>query len=125
MEEKREAGDVVGNGQAGASRQRGQGGQEGSPWLTPPGRALSPRADSTHPRRGPITPCPGGAEAPSPQDNRRQDPELTPALRLGRLEDPGRQILETEKEAGRTSHGFPLAGVWLQAVAEAEVSFSS
>lgn len=124
MEEKREAGDVVGNGQAGASRQRGQGRQEGSPWLTPPGRALSPRADSTHPRRGPITPRPGGTEAPSPQDNRRQDPELTPALRLGCLEDPGGQILETE-EAGRTPHGLPLTGVWLQAVAEAEVSFSS
>lgn len=51
----------------------------------------------------PITPCPGGAEAPRPQDNLRQDPELTPTLWLGHLEDPCGQILETEKEDGRTS----------------------
>lgn len=57
----------------------------------------------------PFTPCPGGAEAPRPQDNLCQDPELTPALRLGHLEDPDGQILETEKEAGRTCQE---AGPW-------------
>ena len=57
-------------------------------------------------------PHPGGAEtaaAPHPQDNLRQDPELLPALWLGHLQDPHGQILETEKEPGRTSGE---AGPW-------------
>lgn len=62
-----------------------------------PGEATGLQADHPHP---------GGAEmaaAPHPQDNLRQDPELTPTLWLGHLEDPGGQTLETEKEPGRTS----------------------